>query len=84
MYPGPMDWPQPSGNSGCYRVIIKGEPNFKVDFEMVDDHGDLNAAACLATSMRIVNAVSHVVEAKPGRVCGLHLPLLTLRRTKVG
>ena len=72
------DWPQPAG-AGCYRVVIKGEPNYTCDLQLLGTDGDHNTAGLKATAMRIVNAVPAVVEAKPGLLTALDLPLITGR-----
>jgi hypothetical protein len=72
------DWPQPAGK-GCYRVEIKGEPNYTLDLQLLGTDGDHNTAGLKATAMRLVNAVPAVVDAKPGLVTTLDLPLVTGR-----
>jgi len=72
------DWPQPAGQ-GCYRVVLTGEPNYTVDMQMLGTDGDHNTAGLKATAMRLVNAIPAVVEAKPGLVTALDLPLVTGR-----
>ena len=72
------DWPQPAGK-GCYRVEIKGEPNYTVDVQLLGTDGDHNTAGLKATAMRIVNSIPAVVDAKPGLVTSLDLPLVTGR-----
>jgi 4-hydroxy-tetrahydrodipicolinate reductase len=72
------DWPQPAGQ-GCYRVEVKGEPNYTVDMQLLGTDGDHNTAGLKATAMRLVNAVSAVVAAPPGLVTALDLPLITGR-----
>jgi hypothetical protein len=72
------DWPQPAG-VGCYRVEIKGEPNYTVDMQLLGTDGDHNTAGLKATAMRLVNAVPAVVAAEPGLVTALDLPLVTGR-----
>jgi hypothetical protein len=72
------EWPQPSGH-GCYRVSVTGEPSFTLDLQMNDDRGNHVNAACLATAMRVVNAVPAVVKARPGHISIYDLPLLTGR-----
>jgi 4-hydroxy-tetrahydrodipicolinate reductase len=71
-------WPQPGG-LGCYRVAITGEPNFNLELQMNDGRDDLNNAACMATAMRVVNAVPAVVAARPGHLSIYDLPLVTGR-----
>jgi 4-hydroxy-tetrahydrodipicolinate reductase len=71
-------WPQPAGQ-GCYRVVVSGEPNYTLDLQLLGTDGDHNTAGLKATAMRLVNAVPAVVEAKPGLVTALDLPLVTGR-----
>jgi hypothetical protein len=71
-------WPQPAGQ-GCYRVEIKGEPNYTLDLQLMGTDGDHNTAGLKATAMRIVNAVPAVIAARPGLVTALDLPLVTGR-----
>ena len=71
-------WPQPPGQGG-YRVVLTGEPNYTVDLQMVGGDGDHNTAGLKATAMRLVNAVEAVVEARPGLLTALDLPLVTGR-----
>jgi 4-hydroxy-tetrahydrodipicolinate reductase len=71
-------WPQPAGQ-GCYRVEIKGEPNYTLDLQLMGTDGDHNTAGLKATAMRIVNAVPAVIAAPPGLVTALDLPLITGR-----
>lgn len=72
------DWPQPAGQ-GCYRVVVSGEPTYTVDLQLMGGDGDHNTAGLKATAMRIVNAVPAVVEAPPGLLTALDLPLVTGR-----
>jgi hypothetical protein len=72
------DWPQPSGD-GCYRIVITGEPMYTCDLQLMGTDGDHNTAGLKATAMRLVNAVPAVVEAPPGLVTALDLPLITGR-----
>ncbi len=72
------DWPQPAGQ-GCYRVVVSGEPNYTLDLQLLGTDGDHNTAGLKATAMRLVNAVPAVVEAKPGLLSALDLPLITGR-----
>jgi hypothetical protein len=71
-------WPQPPGQGG-YRVVLTGEPNYTVEMQMVGGDGDHNTAGLKATAMRLVNAVEAVVEAPPGLLTALDLPLVTGR-----
>jgi 2,4-diaminopentanoate dehydrogenase len=72
------DWPQPAGQ-GCYRVIITGEPIYTVDMQLLGTDGDHNTAGLKASAMRIINAIESVVDAKPGLVTALDLPMITGR-----
>ncbi len=72
------DWPQPAGQ-GCYRVVVSGEPNYTLDLQLLGSDGDHNTAGLKATAMRLVNAVPAVVEAEPGLLTSLDLPLVTGR-----
>lgn len=72
------DWPQPAGE-GCYRVVVTGEPNYTVDLQLLGSDGDHNTAGLKATAMRLVNAIPAVVEAQPGLISALDLPLVTAR-----
>jgi 2,4-diaminopentanoate dehydrogenase len=69
-------WPKPAGQ-GCYRVVVTGEPNYTVDLQLLGTDGDHNTAGLKATAMRLVNAIPAVVEARPGLVTALDLPLIT-------
>ncbi|GII05089.1 NAD(P)H-dependent amine dehydrogenase family protein [Planobispora takensis] len=72
------DWPQPTGK-GCYRVVVRGEPDYTLDLQLLGSDGDHNTAGLKATAMRLVNAVPAVVEAPPGLLTALDLPLVTGR-----
>lgn len=71
-------WPQPAGH-GCYRVVVKGEPVYTLDLQLLGTDGDHNTAGLKATAMRLVNAVPAVVDAAPGLLTALDLPLITGR-----
>jgi 4-hydroxy-tetrahydrodipicolinate reductase len=72
------DWPQPSGQ-GCYRVEVRGEPNYTLDLRMLGTDGDHNTAGLKATAMRLVNAIPAVVAGPAGLLTALDLPLITGR-----
>ncbi|MHB1710387.1 MAG: NAD(P)H-dependent amine dehydrogenase family protein [Acidimicrobiales bacterium] len=72
------EWPQPAGR-GCYRVEIRGEPNYTLDLQLLGSDGDHNTAGLKATAMRLVNAVPAVVEGPIGLLTALDLPLITGR-----
>ncbi|WP_067811098.1 NAD(P)H-dependent amine dehydrogenase family protein [Actinomadura kijaniata] len=69
------DWPQPAG-AGCYRVEVTGEPHYTLDLRLLGTDGDHNTAGLKATAMRLVNAVPAVVQAPPGLLTALDLPLI--------
>ena len=71
-------WPQPAGQ-GCYRVVVRGEPDYTLDLQLLGSDGDHNTAGLKATAMRLVNAVPFVVAAPPGLLTALDLPLITGR-----
>jgi 4-hydroxy-tetrahydrodipicolinate reductase len=64
-------WPEGAG----YRILIEGEPHVRIDLELSSDVGDHNHAGCLATAMHVVNAIPHVVDADPGVLTFLDLPV---------
>jgi hypothetical protein len=76
------DWPIGEADL-TYRVQIDGKPNFDAWITpTLDDpaeagvgHMGSGAGAMLATAMRVVNAVPYVVDAEPGLLRSLELPL---------
>jgi len=65
-----------------YRVRIEGEPDIACDMSvsLADPKAsgsgmDAGAGAMVSTTMRVVNAIPYVVEAKPGLLSALELPL---------
>ena len=72
------DWPQPTGQGG-YKVVVTGEPNYTVDFQMLGKDGDHNTAGLKATAMRLANSIEAVVAADPGLVYAKDLPQVTGR-----
>ncbi len=73
------DWPS-SDHDATYLVSIKGEPDIDVRLSLgeAEGHG-AGDSAMTATAMRVVNAVPHVVEAAPGLLSSLDLPLTVPR-----
>ena len=55
------------------------EPTLTLDLQLLSTDGDLNTAALKATAMRLVNAIPAVVEAPPGLLTALALPLTPSR-----
>jgi 2,4-diaminopentanoate dehydrogenase len=71
-----------SGEKPVYRVRIEGEPDISCDMSatLVDPEASgsnmtSGAGAMVATAMRAVNAIPHVVDAKPGLLSAMDLPL---------
>jgi 4-hydroxy-tetrahydrodipicolinate reductase len=69
------EWPQGSG----YRIEIDGEPCVTMEIGLSSHVGDHNHAGCLATAMHVLNAIPHVVEADPGVLTFLDLPVYSAR-----
>jgi hypothetical protein len=69
------DWPQGQG----YRIEVDGEPCLKIELELSSHVGDHNHAGCLATAMHVINAIPLVVEADPGVLTYLDLPVYSAR-----
>jgi 2,4-diaminopentanoate dehydrogenase len=71
------EWPQPTGQ-GCYRVDVKGIPDYSLDLHVATcgDHAD---GVLVGTAARLVSAVPTVVEARPGLLTALDIPLITGR-----
>jgi 4-hydroxy-tetrahydrodipicolinate reductase len=70
------EWPQ--GN-GSYRVVIRGVPAMRCEFEFADERGDHAVGGVLLTATRLVNAIPAVCAARPGLLSALDLPLVTGR-----
>jgi len=47
--------------------------------QLLGTDGDHNTAGLKASAMRLINAIPYVVDAKPGIVTALDLPLVTGR-----
>lgn len=71
------DWPQPAGK-GCYRVEIKGEPDYILDLQLYSN-GDHAEAGIVGTAARLVSAIPAIVQARPGLLTATDLPLTTGR-----
>ncbi|OHV04962.1 dihydrodipicolinate reductase [Mycobacterium talmoniae] len=77
------DWPT-SDCDATYRVDIDGEPDIHCAMTLGDPEGHgAGRGAMAATAMRVVNAVPYVVEAAPGLLSSLDLPM-TLPRHVFG
>lgn len=75
------EWPR--GN-GSYRVVIKGVPSMRCEFEFEDERGDHAVGGVVLTATRIVNAIPAVCRAAPGLLSALDLPLVTGRGLRRG
>ncbi len=72
------DWPR-GNNDDVYQVIIDGTPSITQEtaFRFTDGSGRTPAVAgCLATGLRALNAIPAVMNAPPGFVTALDLPLI--------
>jgi hypothetical protein len=77
------EWP--TAVNGTYRIVIEGEPKMHCELRLGEDDGakTANDAGMLATCMRAVNAIPHVVAAPPGIVTSLDLPITTPKHSVV-
>ena len=75
------DWPRPQLDVvHANRIEIRGEPDILQETVLRDPQtGDGNAGGCLATGMRVFNAIPSVCAAPPGIVSTLELPLIVGR-----
>ena len=67
------DWPT-ADRDGTYRIVVEGNPNLQCEMTV----GSAETAAAegmVATTSRVVNAIPFVVDAPPGLVSSLDLPL---------
>jgi hypothetical protein len=67
------DWPT-ADRDGLYRIIIEGDPDIVCEMA-AGDPKHASPGAMVATAMRVVNAVPYVVDAAPGLVTALDLPI---------
>jgi 2,4-diaminopentanoate dehydrogenase len=69
------EWPS-SENDATYVVRIEGDPDIECRLTLGPPEGrDAGEAAMAATAMRVVNAVPYVVDAAPGLISSLDLPV---------
>ena len=67
-------WPQPTG-SGCYRIVLDGEPSLTAEVQLADERtGDHAAGGRITAAMRLVNAIPAVCRARPGLLSALDIP----------
>ena len=67
------DFPE-YGLDDCYRVVIEGEPNIKVDMSLTSDFGDSTHAGYIVAVTPITNAIPAVCAAPAGVLTYLDLP----------
>lgn len=67
------DFPE-YGLDDCYRVVIDGEPNIKVDMSLTSDFGDSTHAGYIVAVTPVTNASPAVCAAPPGVLTYLDLP----------
>lgn len=80
------DWPIGEADLS-YNIKLEGKPNFDIWVTpTLDDPAEAGiptmasgAGAMLATAMRVVNAVPYVVDAEPGPLRSLELPVTVPR-----
>lgn len=75
------DWPRPQMHAvHANRIEIFGQPNIVQETVLSDpETGDGNAGGCLATGIRVFNAIPAVCDAAPGIIATPDLPLLVGR-----
>lgn len=72
------EWPR-GGTDDVYQVIIDGSPSIHQETAIRFTDGSLRTpavAGCLATGMRALNALPAVIDAAPGFITALDLPLI--------
>lgn len=72
-------WPQGVG-PGTYRVTIEGMPSMRCDLQIGYNSPDHNIDGCVASAMRVVNAIPSLCAAEPGLKSWLDLPVFGGRR----
>ncbi len=71
------EWPT-ADRDGTYRITIEGDPDIVCEMAAGDpEHA--SPGAMVATAMRVVNAVPYVVDAPPGLLTSLDLPITAPR-----
>jgi hypothetical protein len=70
------EWPR---GKGSYRVVVRGVPAMRCEFEFEDEKGDHAVGGVVLTATRIVNAIPAVCAAPAGLLSALDLPLITGR-----
>lgn len=82
-----QEWGE-GGENPVYRIRIEGEPDIACDMtaslsdpKALGSNMDAGAGAMVSTAMRVVNAIPHVVDAEPGLLTALDLPLTLPRNS---
>jgi hypothetical protein len=71
------EWPT-AARDGSYRVLIDGDPSFACELTLGTPE-DFSQQGMIATTMRVVNAIPYVCEARPGVLSAMDLPPLLPR-----
>jgi 4-hydroxy-tetrahydrodipicolinate reductase len=71
-------WPRGNG-PGTYRITIEGMPSMRCDLDIGFQSDDHNIDGCVASAMRVVNAIPMVCRADSGLKSWLDLPGITGR-----
>ncbi len=66
-------WPV-AARDGTYRVIIEGTPSLTCELTIGDSESPSDDGM-IATAMRVINAIPYVVQAQPGILTALDLPI---------
>src|SRR6201995_1363309 len=69
------EWPRSEGEA-AYRVDVVGDPDIHCELTLgeAEGHG-AGRAAMTSTAMRVVNAIPYVVDAPPGLLTSLAIPM---------
>lgn len=68
------EWPEQVGQ-GSYRAVVDGEPRISCELTLEGEDGDHNTGGLIVTATRLLNAIPAVVDAEPGLLSVLDLPL---------
>jgi hypothetical protein len=70
------EWPTQEGTQGFYRVMVDGSPSLDCRLEIESEDGDHNTGGLVVTAMKVLNAIPAVVEAPPGVLSAIDLPII--------
>ncbi|MFC1945068.1 dihydrodipicolinate reductase [Chloroflexota bacterium] len=68
------EWPT-AAKDGTYRIIVEGDPSFRMDLSIGANSLTAGQEGMIATAMRVVNAINAICDAKPGLKTALDLPM---------